>query len=196
MEIHGRIFPSTMREDNDYRIIGDEAIVNIYSLKGIKIAQTRIDRSDLKKIKGVRLCSAGGRLRQYIMASVQGKKIMLHRFLMNPPEGKYIDHIDNDTRNNTRRNLRIVTMQQNNFNWHTNKNGKRRGVGFDKVNSKFYAKIEVNKKIIWLGRYGSFQEAVSARESAEKRYFGEYAPNTKKIARRDSRRSVLQNLLP
>lgn len=43
----------------------------------------------------------------------QGKKIYLHRFLMDSPEGLIVDHINHQTLDNRRENLRVVTHSEN-----------------------------------------------------------------------------------
>ena len=43
--------PRTNNDLNDYVIIGDTAIFNLYNLKNIKIGEFVIDREDLKKVK-------------------------------------------------------------------------------------------------------------------------------------------------
>ncbi len=49
----------------------------------------------------------------YARGHVSGKSIYLHRFILDAPSGRDVDHIDHDTLNNRRANLRIVTHQQN-----------------------------------------------------------------------------------
>lgn len=44
------------------------------------------------------------------------KFIPMHRFLMQPPEGMVVDHINHDTLDNRRSNLRVVTPLQNHRN--------------------------------------------------------------------------------
>lgn len=39
--------------------------------------------------------------------------VLLHRFLMNPPDGFEVDHINHDTLDNRRSNLRCVTHKEN-----------------------------------------------------------------------------------
>ena len=52
--------------------------------------------------------------RNYVRTTLPGgAKIELQRFLMNPPEGKVVDHKDRNTLNNVRANLRNVTPLQN-----------------------------------------------------------------------------------
>lgn len=51
-----------------------------------------------------------------------GKRIKLSRAIMNPPAHLVVDHIDHDTMNNRRANLRIVTQRENMLN---HKDGQR-----------------------------------------------------------------------
>ena len=49
----------------------------------------------------------------YACVSIKGKRVRLHRYIMNPPEDMVVDHIDGDTTNNLRNNLRVVTQTDN-----------------------------------------------------------------------------------
>jgi len=37
----------------------------------------------------------------------------MHRYLMNYPEGMVVDHIDGNSLNNSRKNLRVITQGEN-----------------------------------------------------------------------------------
>ena len=75
---------------------------------------------------------------------------------------KQIDHIDRNPINNNITNLRIVTHQQNSF----NKGAK----GYYFSHGKWCAKIEINKKQIYLGRYNIEQDAKDAYLKAKEIY--------------------------
>ncbi len=92
-------------------------------------------------------------------------------------DGLIVDHINHDTLDNTRENLRIVTYSQNAQNRRlTNRNASGiKGVNFSY--GKWRARIRVNNKLIALGRFTTPEEAHAAYCEAAKRYFGEYARN-------------------
>ena len=79
-----------------------------------------------------------------------------------------IDHIDGNRTNNRIANLRIVNNQDNHKNmkgFSTNTSGCT-GVSWSKSKRKWCAYINVGKMIM-IGRYGSFDDAVEARKKAE-----------------------------
>ena len=116
----------------------------------------------------------GGLVSNYIINYMNN--IFLHRLVINASDDKYVDHIDGNTMNNRKHNLREVTHQQNNMN-KTNKgqgNNKRKGVSYRKDRGKWRAYITVDNKQINLGMYDTEEEAIKVREEAEIKYFGEY----------------------
>ena len=49
----------------------------------------------------------------YTRATINGKKIYLHRFIMNAPEGTHVDHKNYQTLDCRRRNLKVVKPKEN-----------------------------------------------------------------------------------
>lgn len=100
----------------------------------------------------------------------------LSRIIMDCPKNKVVDHINHDTLDNRKSNLRIVTHQQNMFNSSVNKNNTSgvKGVYYNKANQKWKAIIGFNNEKINLGYYNNFKDAVKAREKAEIKYHGEF----------------------
>ena len=88
-----------------------------------------------------------------------------------------IDHINRNRSDNRICNLRDVTHQQNMCNagdFSTNTSG-RKGVYWDKRDSRWRARFLLGDKYLSLGRFKTFDEAVAARVAAEKLYWAELA---------------------
>lgn len=88
------------------------------------------------------------------------------------PEGMLIDHVDRNPLNNSIDNLRIVTMSVNAHNARVQTNNKTgvTGVFWHKSTKRWYADIRVDNTRKYLGSFHSFDEAVSARKTAEVLY--------------------------
>lgn len=104
---------------------------------------------------------------------VCGPRIRLHRFLMQPPKGMQVDHINRNKLDNRKCNLRIVTNQQNHFNRPINKNNKSgcTGVSYNKVCKKWCCQISRDGKCQYSGLFDTKEEAVAKRKSLEAIYF-------------------------
>jgi hypothetical protein len=121
---------------------------------------------------------------QYIPKYKSPRLIYMHRFIMEHKLGRpllkteEIDHIDHDGLNNTISNLRITTHQQNSFNRRKNNiptSSKYQRITWDKQSSKWSARIIVNGKRIYLGRFLSEYDAAKAVDIAARKYYGEHA---------------------
>lgn len=83
------------------------------------------------------------------------KFFTIHRLIANAfipkIEGKdYVDHIDNDKKNNSLENLRWCSQQENNFNRSSSSHNTSgiKGVNFVKPSNKWEARMEVNSSRI------------------------------------------------
>jgi hypothetical protein len=90
------------------------------------------------------------------------RKILLHRFVLNAEKGAIIDHINGDTFDNRKSNLRIVTNRQNHQNRHHPRTSKYPGVSWKKDRKKWQAQIQIGKDQIYLGSFKSEKEAFNA----------------------------------
>lgn len=106
------------------------------------------------------------------------RTLLMHRFIMGVQDNRQaqVDHINGNTLDNRRCNLRVVSSSQNRMNvgiYGNNKSG-RRGVSWSKTQGKWRTLITVYKKRIHLGYYDSLDEASTVHEAARVKYFGEY----------------------
>ena len=102
---------------------------------------------------------------------------LLHRLILGTEDRNIlVDHKDGDGLNNRRCNLREATYTQNQQNRKSSIN-EVPGVFYRKDRDKWASRIRVNKKIITLGHFDTFEEAKAERLKAEAFYFGEFARN-------------------
>jgi hypothetical protein len=103
-------------------------------------------------------------------------RVILARMLNRPlSRGEECDHIDGNSLNNKRNNLRLVTHQQNIRNKRKNVDTRFKGVYHEKFTGKYKAQIVIDGKNYNLGRYVSEEDAARVYDAAAIKYFGEYA---------------------
>ena len=186
MTRHGEI-KDTIYSPNEWIDCGDyyECILKDKNAK--EICRTKIDKEDKEKFQGYKMYARHQTNKWYAHISVigTGRKIAVHRFLMGLADVKYsidrvVDHINGDSLDNRKANLRICTQHQNSQN--NRKKGKVVGVkyiaSYNGTNiPKWTATIMHNYRTIYLGYYNTKPEAILARIKKEKEICGEYGPN-------------------
>lgn len=102
-----------------------------------------------------------------------GYVIQMHREILGlqKGDGKITDHVNCNSLNNRRCNLRLATKSENGF----NRGIKTRGVCFYISIKKWRAVIWKNFQRIHLGYFKKKRDAIKARREAEIKYFGEFA---------------------
>lgn len=145
----------------------------------------QIDEGDLGKIKDYKISSCGRKNKKYFCIRIGEKLILLHRFLLDCPSGNVVDHINGDTSDNRRENLRVCSIKENIRNYTIPKNNTSgyKGVGYYKRLLKWRACIKVDGRLITIGYYRNLSDAVNAYNESAKKYFGEFAKlnNMRKI---------------
>lgn len=103
---------------NSY-FIGDNGIAIFVRPKSGKALWTFIDKEDFDKVNSLPntwgVNKSGSNL-LYVIGTANGITYSLHRFIMNCPAGMVVDHINHDTLDNRKSNLRIVTPYENSQN--------------------------------------------------------------------------------
>lgn len=166
------------KKGNEYIDKEDHYEIVINSVKHGRMV-TRIDKDDYEKCKkytwGVYF-----RYNYYCSTHLNKKKgrnpdtpasIQLHRYIMDTPKHLCVDHINHDTLDNRKQNLRNTDSSGNAANrkgaYCTNKLGVR-NVGWDPGSKKY--KVIVNKVVI--GYYKTIEEADQVARAERIRLWG------------------------
>jgi len=103
----------------------------------------------------------GRKLHRVIMKFSLKRKLLI---------SEHVDHIDGNTLNNKRKNLRIVSRSQN----MANQVKKSKGTSFLKNRKLWIAYISFNRKRIVLGKFKTREEAVMEYNKASRKIHGKY----------------------
>jgi len=105
--------------------------------------------------------------------AVKNKQGLLARQMVNAPTKMDVDHINGNTLDNRRSNLRICTHAQNCSNRWGRRGLKYKGISQD--GNRFRAQIVHQKTFYYLGSFKTEDEAAKSYDEAAKRLHGEYA---------------------
>jgi hypothetical protein len=102
----------------------------------------------------------------YPCSNIKGKKVYLHKFIMDCPEGFEMDHINRDRLDARRANLRVCTSSQNKLNIPPKKNNTLGLKGIKKNGRGWAAQFQWHGKSQFLGTYSTQEAAGRAYDRA------------------------------
>jgi len=168
---------------NNYIVRGNTVVILIKKKTG-EIIEALIDIDDLEKLKTIgSLYVHHGRSTPYVAyrSHENGKYVqkLLHRFLLDDPPNKVVDHINHNGLDNTRRNLRAIKSSENMQNLkgaYITSKSKIRGVIWKNQRKKWIAQVKVYGKIVFDSGYNTKEQAEEAAIEM-RRKFMPYATN-------------------
>ena len=134
----------------------------------------KVDSSDLI-LYGHRSCYIDDQRRVVMSGERAVGHTFLHRLLC--ATENCVDHINGDSLDNRKSNLRAATLSQNQGNRRLNDNSTSgyKGVNWHKASRKYRARITINGKEKYLGIYATAQQAALAYNKAALAAFGSFA---------------------
>jgi hypothetical protein len=150
-------------------------------MKEIKLTQgfiTLVDDEDFEYLNQFKWCAAKINKNYYASKGRSINLIKMHRLIMKTPKGFVVDHIDHNTLNNQKSNLRNCLSRQNTANRTPSGTSKYLGVSVFKT-GKFKGKISgyitANKKRYSLGYFKTEEAAARKYDEMAKMCHGEFA---------------------
>jgi hypothetical protein len=151
----------------------DAAVIDIAGYEVI------ISACDAERVRAYKWCKHGKKDELYFEHKTprpNRKHILLHRFIVDCPEGMVVDHINLNTLDNRRSNLRICSPTENKRNCKINKRNTSgfKGVSWNKAIGKWCAFISVDGKNKNLSAYDDINKAYQVYCEASKKHHKDF----------------------
>jgi hypothetical protein len=98
----------------------------------------------------------------------------MHRLLITPRSGCQIDHINGNRLDNRRANLRLCTLQQNQWNRGSYRPGRKKGVTLDIRSGRWRARLQHDGRMTSLGHFETEAEAKAVYDAEARKLRGEF----------------------
>lgn len=163
----------------------------IYLNRKGKEHETIIDLDDLEKVSEIeyRWHAAWDKFMQshYARATIytgmdengksKSKSLLLHRYIMDVSKDQVIDHINHNTLDNRKNNLRLTTISKNSRHREgVNKNNTTgyRNVCYSKTENKYIVQLQIDSKNTRLGVFDDVHEAGEFAKTMREKYYGKF----------------------
>jgi len=181
---HGHLLKNTIFEKNEWILHEEEGYAECitkdknFNINGI----VKFDIEDYQILKDKKIYLREGKYgknpNKYAIINLGERKCFAHRYVLGFFKKEYnlycaVDHINGDSLDNRKKNLRICSQKDNMKN--IRKNNKI--VGVNKYGDKWTSRIESNYHTYNIGKFSTLEEAVIERIKKEKELFGNYGPN-------------------
>lgn len=170
MKINERMFISTLKESsmthNSQNKEEPKSACYIHLNQG-KVAI--VDSEDLERILLYSWTWSG----RYVRGNGMIKNVSLHRYILNYKGKKDVDHINGNTLDNQKKNLRICSHSKNIINSKKRSDNKSgyTGVYWYENKKRWRVQIVINKKTVTLGSFINKEDAIACRAKAVKKYY-------------------------
>lgn len=160
--------PLTQKDRNTFTVDGEITRIQLRDVYYNVIGEALIDTEDLPKVRYTKWRLSHGYANN-ASRKRRPQSVHMHHVVLGVGNDVFVDHINHNTLDNRKQNLRIVTKSQNAMNMNS------KGVTWDVKTSRWYAYIKKDQHMVNLGMYFHEEEALLARWYAEQYLFGEYA---------------------
>lgn len=150
-----------------------QTVIELFNKQKEKVAETIIDKDMAIELSKYRWHLSKD---MYVQSHINGKVVLLHRFVKGYTGPHCIDHDDSNTLNNQDSNLNIATRLENARNRRSGKNSSSKyvGVSYCKRRKKWRAQLKFKEQLFC--RYFLVEEdAARYRDSLARQYFGSFA---------------------
>lgn len=155
-------------------------------MKRIPLTQGKyaiVDDEDFARLRGFKWCAVKSAQKEPRYYAVYGRRvkgktrmIRMHRVIMGAKPGQFVDHVNRDSLDNRRCNLRFCTIAQNGMNARKLRgSSKYKGVCRHEKYGVWVAHITVRGHLYFLGQSKIEEDAALMYNVAAQLVFGEFA---------------------
>lgn len=171
LSVYGKFLdsnPRSAKDPNEITIKDNYAEITTYDLKNNPLYKFIIDIDDIPRISNYKWHASKPQKSTGLTYLVSNQVGLYHRYVMDAKPGQTIDHINLNTFDNRKCNLRVATQTIQNYNQHVRSNIRFNIKGIDqhkdvKRTKRFMARFSINHKTYRSPWYTTYEEAVFAR---------------------------------